>query len=77
MLVLTHRESTPLAPHAGQTLGRPAGFLARQTLGVGRQITLPPVVVVNHSLLQIKKYHAKNIQTFLFFYKKWLQENPP
>lgn len=45
------RDTAPLAPHAGHTLGRPTGLLTGHTLGVGWQVPLPPVVVLHNILL--------------------------
>lgn len=42
----THRPSAPFASHSSQTLGRPAGFLARVTLGTTRQIAFSPVMLI-------------------------------
>lgn len=47
----THRPSTPLTPHAGQAFRGPAGLLTCVTLGVGGQVPLPPVVILDHVLL--------------------------
>lgn len=47
----TYRDTAPLAPHAGHTLGRPTGLLTGHTLGVGWQVPLPPVVVLHNILL--------------------------
>jgi hypothetical protein len=45
---LAYRDAAPLAPHARQTLGRPAGLLAHGALGVGGQVALAPMMPVHN-----------------------------
>ena len=39
-----NRDAAPFALHASEALGRPACFLAVDTLGIGRQIAFAPVM---------------------------------
>ncbi len=49
----TYRDAAPLAPHAGQTFGRPACLLTPQTLGVSWKVAFPPMVIMlDHRTLE-------------------------